>query len=76
MLAHLRVALDIFDADRAAAFDQDAGGLVLSAHREVGPVHGRAQIADGGAAAPGAALGDLVEAAARLPLAIEVRIVG
>ena len=71
-----RAAAQIFDADGAAALEQDAGGVRAGLDGQIGAFHRRAQEGAGGRHAAAVLRGDLVDADAFLRRAVEVGIEG
>jgi hypothetical protein len=65
-----------FDADRSRALEDDPLGAHVGDDREVGALHGRMEVRQGGRAAVPAPLGELVQADAVLLLGVEVVVVG
>ena len=72
---HPLAVLDDFHADGALALDQDALDQHAGAHGQVGPLHGRAQIADHRRTAARTARDGLVGAGAVLLLAVEIGVI-
>src|SRR3954469_8111403 len=67
------LALAVFDADGALAFEQDAGGMRPGLHAKIGALaHIRVEIGARGAAALAVALGELVDAEAFMLVGIEI----
>ena len=67
--------LDIVDADRLTALEENSGCLRHDLQAQIGPSHGRPQIGRGARFAPALAGGDLIEAHAFLCRAVEIVIV-